>query len=102
MTTVLAQRPSDTRIEMRTCINRGGHYYTHAFIGGYAISKKLQNILVKEFNFPCHNGISLPEAFFMKYSLIAVDPDYEDADRETFVTSDHWYTCNPRYVNVNL
>ena len=102
MNRILRQKPENTQIEMKTCVNRGGYYYKHAFIDEFAISTRLENILSNEFGFSCRNGETLPDAFFQKYDLIAVSPDYDNKEREHYVTSDYWYTCKPQYTTVCL
>lgn len=100
MRRILNGKPEDTTIVMRDCVNRGGHHYRHAFVGEFAISRRLESLLSEEFGVRLYTGNRIPEAFFKKYDLIEVTPDYSNPNREEFVTSDCWYTCNPSYENV--
>lgn len=88
------------RMHIKDCIDRGGNSYSHAFIGRYAVSRKLAEVLEKEFGFICSGRKKLlPKAFFSKYVLVAVEPDpCPNASWVEHVTSDYWYTCRERNV----
>lgn len=91
-TTFLRHRPEQRTIVICTCHDRGGHQYTHPFIGSYAIASRLVKVLKEEYNVSMQNGSRIPDSFFNRYSLVTVERDENDSE-EGFVTSDMWYTC---------
>jgi len=90
------------QIEIRVCVDRAGRRYHHAFIDGYALSQRLEHVLESEFHTYVRDGARIPQALLDNYSILAIEPDYADPNREEFVTSDYWYTVSKVFETVDL
>ena len=97
----LTEKPENLTIEINTCIDRGGHEYTHPFIGCFALSRALMRAL-EEMGIRIYEGSRIPDRFFDKYQLLECEYHPEDPNDEAFVTSDYWYTCREKLKDVIL
>lgn len=94
--------PLDSLIYLKVCYNRNGNPFTHPFIGGKAIARRLQKLLIEEFGIECTEGQKIPVEFYEHYDLIEVSPDYEDDNFDHFVTSDYWYSYNNKLIDLGI
>jgi len=81
--------PGDLNFEIVTLVNRAGKEYSCPFINGHALSRKLRDVLSKEYGIDFQKNGSIPKSFFEKYVLSEVSDDGDN-----YVTSNLWYTVS--------
>ena len=92
-------QPENLTIQIKTCTDRGGHNYSHPFIGCFALSRAMIGAL-HEMNIRIKEGSKVPEEFFDKYLLMECEYHPENPEDEPYVTSDYWYTCREKWQDV--
>lgn len=81
--------PGDLNFEIVTLVNRAGKEYSCPFINGHALSRRLRDVLSKEYGIDFQKKGSIPKSFFEKYVLSEVSDDGDN-----YVTSNLWYTVS--------
>ena len=99
---VIPEQPHDRTITIEECKDRAGRKYKHAFIGCYAVSQRLEKILATEFRTYCRDGEIIPDLFYQHYNLVEVFPSRDDEDPRHYVTSNLWYTCQPKPIDLGF
>lgn len=98
---IVDEKPDNLTIKIVECIDRGGHHYTHPFIGSFALSRAMMGALNK-IGVRMYEGSRVPDKFFEDYTLMECEYHPENPEDEPFVTSDFWYTCRTKWQDVVL